>query len=84
VGESVLLADNAHRPGRQRFVDDVRGIVPVIDYDAAVAASHAELLVAVRRQGRQVRVVFLCYEPVVPFALPSRRRWRRRRTALMR
>jgi len=48
----ALLADDVHRPGRQRFVDDVRGIVPVIDYDAVVAASHAELLVAVRRQGR--------------------------------
>lgn len=49
----VLLADDAHRLGRQRFVDDVRGIVPVIDYDATVAASHADLLVAVRRQGRR-------------------------------
>ena len=27
-------------------------VIPIIDYDATVAASHAELLVAVRRQGR--------------------------------
>lgn len=48
----VLLADDAHRPARQRFVDEVKVIVPVIDYDVAVAAAHAELLVTVRRQGR--------------------------------
>ena len=48
----VLLADDAHRLGRQRFVDEIKEIVPIVDYDATVAASHAELLVAVRRQGR--------------------------------
>lgn len=48
----VLLADDTHRSGRKQFVDDVRAIIPVIDYDATVAASHAQLLVAVRRQGR--------------------------------
>jgi tRNA(fMet)-specific endonuclease VapC len=48
----VLLADDAHRLGRQQFVDEVKAVVPVIDYDGTVAASHAELLVAVRRQGR--------------------------------
>lgn len=48
----VLLADDTHRPGREQFVDEIRATIPVIDYDATVAASHAELLVAVRRQGR--------------------------------
>ncbi len=48
----VLLADGAHRRGRRRFVDEVKEIIPIVDYDATVAASHAELLAAVRRQGR--------------------------------
>ena len=48
----VLLADDVHRRGRQQFVDEVNDIIPIVDYDATVAAVHAELLVAVRRQGR--------------------------------
>lgn len=48
----VHLADSRHRVTRRQFVDDVTGAVPIVDYDAAVAVSHAELLVAVRRQGR--------------------------------
>jgi len=48
----VHLADAAHRPDRQAFVDDVIGAVPIVDYDEAVASSHAELLTFVRRQGR--------------------------------
>jgi len=48
----VLLADDVHRRGRQKFVDEVNDIIPIVDYDATVAAVHAELLVAVRRQGR--------------------------------
>jgi tRNA(fMet)-specific endonuclease VapC len=48
----VLLADEAHRGDRQQFVNEVRDTMPVVDYDGAVAAAHAELLVAVRRQGR--------------------------------
>jgi tRNA(fMet)-specific endonuclease VapC len=47
----VLLADDSHRPARQQFVDEIRETIPVVDYDATVATSHAELLVAVRRQG---------------------------------
>jgi tRNA(fMet)-specific endonuclease VapC len=48
----VQLADDAHRAARQDFVDEVTEVIPIIDYDATVAASHAQLLVAVRRQGR--------------------------------
>ncbi len=48
----VLLADDIHRRGRQQFVDEINDIIPIVDYDATVAAVHAELLVAVRRQGR--------------------------------
>jgi tRNA(fMet)-specific endonuclease VapC len=55
IGElmvGVLLADDAHRRSRQQFLDEVKVIIPIVDYDAMVAASHAELLVAVRRRGR--------------------------------
>lgn len=48
----VLLADDTHRSGREQFVDEIRATIPIIDYDATVAASHAQLLVAVRHQGR--------------------------------
>lgn len=48
----VHLANPGYRSARQEFVDDITEVIPIIDYDAAVAASHAELLVAVRRQGR--------------------------------
>ncbi|MGH2718562.1 MAG: PIN domain-containing protein [Actinomycetota bacterium] len=48
----VLLADDTHRSGREQFVGEIRATLPVIDYDATVAAAHAQLLVAVRRQGR--------------------------------
>lgn len=48
----VQLADDNHRGARQQFVDDLMEVIPVVDYDATVASSHAELLVAVRRQGR--------------------------------
>lgn len=48
----VLLSDDRHRLGREQFLREVTEAIPVVDYDTAVAASHAELLVAVRRQGR--------------------------------
>ena len=48
----VYLADSSDRSARQEFVDDIADVIPVVDYDATVATSHAELLVAVRRQGR--------------------------------
>ncbi len=48
----VLLADDVHRLGRQQFVDQVKDAVPIISYDSTVAASHAELLLAVRQMGR--------------------------------
>jgi tRNA(fMet)-specific endonuclease VapC len=48
----VHLADDAHRSDRQAFIDDVIDVVPIVDYDKAVASSHAELLAFVRRQGR--------------------------------
>jgi tRNA(fMet)-specific endonuclease VapC len=48
----VHLADEHRRAARQDFVDDVRSVIPIVDYSATVAASHAELLAAVRRQDR--------------------------------
>jgi tRNA(fMet)-specific endonuclease VapC len=48
----VLLADDAHRPVRQRFVDQLKEVVPIINYDSTVAASHARLLVSLRQKGR--------------------------------
>lgn len=48
----VLLADKGRRSGREQFVNEIRATIPIIDYDATVAASHAQLLLAVRRQGR--------------------------------
>jgi len=48
----VELADVAHRAARQQFVDIVKKVMPVIDYDTTIASSHAQLLVVTRRQGR--------------------------------
>ncbi|MDQ6724600.1 MAG: PIN domain-containing protein [Actinomycetota bacterium] len=48
----VLLSSGKNRAARLAFLDDVLAVVPVLDYDRAVAESHAELLVHVRHQGR--------------------------------
>jgi len=48
----VELASHANRLGREQFVDTVITAIPVVDYDLNVAAVHASLLAAVRRQGR--------------------------------
>jgi tRNA(fMet)-specific endonuclease VapC len=48
----VRLAAGGRRSARQEFVDGVRAVIPIVNYDATIAAAHAELLVAVRRQGR--------------------------------
>ncbi len=47
----VELSEGRRRTRRRAFVDDVLAAVPVLNYDLDVAAAHAELLVAVRRQG---------------------------------
>lgn len=46
------LADGRRRSARQRFTSRVLAEIPVIPYDTAVAAAHAELLAEVRRSGR--------------------------------
>ena len=48
----VLLADAGHQADRQQFVNEVKEAIPIVEYDSTIAAAHAELLVAVRRQGR--------------------------------
>jgi len=47
----VELADETHRRGRADFVERVLAGIPMIEYDLAVARSHARLLAHVRRTG---------------------------------
>lgn len=47
----VELSEGRNRTRRQAFVDDIVAAVPVLSYDIDVAAAHAGLLVAVRREG---------------------------------
>jgi tRNA(fMet)-specific endonuclease VapC len=47
----VELAEGKRRAQRQTFVDDIVATLQVLTYDLDVSAAHAELLVAVRRQG---------------------------------
>jgi len=48
----VLLADDRRRPSRAAYLDDLVSTLTVVPYDLAVAEAHAELLVAIRVQGR--------------------------------
>ena len=48
----VLLSSGKKRAARLAFLEDVLAVIPVLDYDRAVAEVHAELLVHVRHQGR--------------------------------
>lgn len=48
----VRLATGRRRQQRQRFVDDVCEVIPILSYDRSVADEHADLLVAVRQAGR--------------------------------
>ena len=48
----IELAQGKTRQRRSDFLEGVLEVLPVIDYDLAVASAHAGLLVAVRRQGR--------------------------------
>lgn len=47
----VELSEGRNRDRRQAFVDDIAATIPVLSYDLQVAAAHAELLAAVRREG---------------------------------
>lgn len=48
----VELAKGRTKKSRQELLDEIVALVPIVNYDLAVARAHAELLVAVRRQGR--------------------------------
>lgn len=48
----VTLSKGKTRGRRAAFLEDVLSTIPVLGYDLRVANAHAELLVAVRRQGR--------------------------------
>ncbi|MDZ7732566.1 MAG: PIN domain-containing protein [Acidimicrobiia bacterium] len=52
LGVGVRRATGKRRRARQAFLDDLVETVPVSPYDLTVAASHTELLVAVREAGR--------------------------------
>jgi tRNA(fMet)-specific endonuclease VapC len=47
----VHVASGSRQTSRQDFLDAVASTIPVLDYDVAVAAAHAELLFHVRRRG---------------------------------
>ncbi len=48
----ALLARGRHKTTRIDYVTDVIATIPILPYDLAVAEAHADLLVAVRAQGR--------------------------------
>lgn len=48
----VELADDARRPNRQAFVDQVLALIPVEEYTTDVARVHARLMAHVRREGK--------------------------------
>ena len=48
----VQLSKGKTMHNRQDLLDEIVASVPIVDYDLEVARAHAELLVAVRRQGR--------------------------------
>jgi tRNA(fMet)-specific endonuclease VapC len=48
----VALSTGRSKRLREAFLVDVEATIPALDYNANVAKEHADLLVAVRRQGR--------------------------------
>lgn len=48
----VRLASGKRRDARQDYVSEILESLPIIAYDGNVSVEHAELLVAVREQGR--------------------------------
>ena len=48
----VGLASGKRQDARQVYVEEILESLPIIAYDRNVAVEHAELLVAVREQGR--------------------------------
>ena len=55
IGElrvGAILATRRRKATRRAYVEDIIATLPVLAYDLEVAEAHAELLVAVRSQGK--------------------------------
>src|SRR5579872_3017704 len=52
LGVGVALSKGRSRSLREAFLVDVEATIPALDYNTIIAKEHADLLVAVRRQGR--------------------------------
>lgn len=52
LAAGVHLAEGKVKAARRRFLSRMLDEVPVLPYDLAAAAAHAELLAATRRSGR--------------------------------
>lgn len=48
----IELSSRKRQSARREFLDEVLALIPVLLYDRGVAETHAQLLVAVRNQGR--------------------------------
>ena len=48
----VELSRGKARSSRHEFLDDVLASIPLLEYAVGVAEAHAQLLIAVRKQGR--------------------------------
>ena len=48
----VELSRGKARSSRKDFLNDVLTSIPLLEYDLGVAEAHAQLLIAVRKQGR--------------------------------
>jgi len=48
----VRLASGKRRDARRIYVEEILESLPILAYDRNVAIEHAELLIAVRKQGR--------------------------------
>lgn len=48
-----LDTDPARQAAQRSFLDDVLGVLPVVDYDIAIARAHARLLAHTRRSGHR-------------------------------
>ena len=51
LGTGVELASARHRPARAAYLEEI-GALPLVHYDADVAAVHARLLADCQRRGR--------------------------------
>jgi tRNA(fMet)-specific endonuclease VapC len=48
----VELSEGRTKKARKELLEEILTVIPIVDYDLAVARAHAQLLLAVRQQGR--------------------------------